>query len=154
LDEGAGLLDQAVDLDPNYAIGWTWRAATKVWLGARKSVIEDYERTLRLNPLDPLAFIAQAGLARAHFLEDRHADAMAWAEKSLHLRPHHLPTLLTYMASLGSVGRIAEARKAYEVYYRFDPTARLSNIRERTPMRSDEDIERLAAGLRLAGFPE
>ena len=154
LEEGAGLLDQAVDLDPNYAIGWTWRAATKVWLGARKSVIEDYERALRLNPLDPLAHVAQAGLARAHFFEDRYADALAWAEKSLHLRPHHLPTLLTYMACLGSVGRIAEARNACEVYRQLDPTARLSNIRERTPMRSDEDIERLAAGLRLAGLPE
>jgi adenylate cyclase len=154
LEEGADLLDQAVDLDPNFAIGWTWRAATKVWLGARTSVIEDYERTLRLSPLDPMAFLAQNGLARAHFLAGRYGDALAWAEKSLHLRPHHPPTQMNYMASLGMAGRIADARKAYEVYRQLDPTARISNIRERTPNRSDEDIEKLVVGLRLAGMPE
>jgi adenylate cyclase len=154
LEEGADLLDQAVDLDPNYAIGWTWRAATKAWLGQRKSMIEDYERTLRLSPLDPFAFIAQNGLARAHFLAGRYGDALAWAEKSLHLSPYHPPTLVNYMASLGSAGRIAEARKAYEVYHQLDPTARISNIRKRAPNRSDEDIEKLVAGLRLAGMPE
>jgi class 3 adenylate cyclase len=51
-------------------------------------------------------------------------------------------------------GRIAEARKAREVYCHLDPTARISNIGERLPMRSVEDIERLVAGLRLAGMPE
>jgi hypothetical protein len=51
-------------------------------------------------------------------------------------------------------GRTGEARKAYDVYRKLDPTARISNIRERTPHRSDEDMEKLVAGLRLAGLPE
>ena len=153
-DEGVDLIDQGVDLDPNYAIAWTWRAYTKMWLGVRKSVIEDYERALRLNPLDPFAFLAQAGMALAHYVAGRYGDAVAWAEKSLHLRPHHLPTHRIYMASLGMAGRIAEARKAYEVYRQLDPTARILSIRQRMPMRSQEDIEGLVAGLRLAGMPE
>jgi TolB-like protein/Flp pilus assembly protein TadD len=154
LDEGVDLISQGVDLDPNYAIAWTWRAYTKMWLGVRKSVIEDYERALRLNPLDPLAFLAQAGMAQAHYVAGRYGDAVAWAEKSLHLRPHHLPTQRIYMASLGMMGRIAEARKAYEVYRQLDPTAQILTIRKRTPMRLEEDIEGLVAGLRLAGLPE
>jgi adenylate cyclase len=154
LEEGVGLIDQGVDLDPNYAIAWTWRAYTKMWLGVRKSVIDDYERALRLNPLDPFVFLAQAGMAQAHYVAGRHGDAVAWAEKSLHLRPHHLPTHRIYMASLGMAGRIAEARKAYEVYRQLDPTARILSIRERMPMRLKEDIEGLVAGLRLAGMPE
>ncbi|WP_296346589.1 adenylate/guanylate cyclase domain-containing protein [Reyranella sp.] len=154
LDEGADLIDQGVDLDPNYALAWTWRAYTKMWLGARKSVIEDYERALRLNPLDPFAFLAQAGMAQAHYLAGRYVDAVAWAAKSLHLRPHHLPTQRIYMASLGMLGRNVETRKAFEVYRQLDPTARILTIRERTPLRLEEDIERLVAGLRLAGLPE
>jgi TolB-like protein/class 3 adenylate cyclase len=154
LEEGAGLLDQGVELDPNYAIAWTWRANTKRWLGLRTSVIEDYECALRLNPLDPFVFLTQAGLAGAHYFAGRFGDALTWAEKSLHPRPHHPPTHWIYMASLGMAGRIADAGKAYEVYCQLDPTARISNIRERTPMRSEEDIERLVAGLRLAGMPE
>ena len=58
------------------------------------------------------------------------------------------------MASLGMVGRIAEARKAYEVYRQLDPNTRILTIRERTPMRLKEDVERFVAGLRLAGMPE
>jgi adenylate cyclase len=154
LEEGVGLIDQGVDLDPNYALAWTWRAYTKMWLGVRKSVIEDFERALRLNPLDPFVFLAQAGMAQAHYLAGRYGDAAARAERSLHLKPHHLPTHRIYMASLGMAGRIAEAQKAYEVYSQFDPTARILSIRERAPYRSDEDIEKLVAGLRLAGMPE
>jgi adenylate cyclase len=154
LEEGVGLIDQGVDLDPNYAIAWSWRALTKMWLGVRKSVIEDFERALRLNPLDPFVFLAQAGLAQAHYHAGRYGDAATWAEKSLHLSPHHLPTHRFYMASLGMAGRIAEARKAYEVFRKLDPTARILNIRERTPLRLEEDIEGLVAGLRRAGVPE
>jgi adenylate cyclase len=154
LEEGLGLIDQGVDLDPNYAIAWSWRAYTKIWLGVRKSVIEDYERALRLNPLDPFVFLAQAGLAQAHYHAGRYGDATTWAEKSLRLRPHHLPSHRIYMASLGMAGRIAEARKAHEVYRKLDPTARILSIRERTPLRLEEDIEGLVAGLRLAGVPE
>src|SRR5262249_46283723 len=148
------LIDQGVDLDPNYAIAWTWRAYTKMWLGVRKSVIEDYERALRLNPLDPFVFLAQAGIAQAHYHAGRYADAATWVEKALHLRQHLLPSHRNYMASLGMAGRMAEARKAYEVYRKLDPTARISTIRGRTPIRLEQDIERLAAGLRLAGMPE
>jgi adenylate cyclase len=154
LEEGAVLLDQGVELDPNYAIAWTWRANTKRWLGVRTSVIEDYERALRLNPLDPFVFLTQAGLAGAHYFAGRFGDASTWAEKSLQPRPHHPPTHWIYMASLGMAGRIADARKAYEVYCKLDPAARISTIRGRTPMRLEQDIERLAAGLRLAGMPE
>jgi len=154
LDEGADLLDQGVELDPNYAVAWTWRANTKRWLGIKTSVIEDYERALRLNPLDPFVFLTQVGLAAAHYFAGRFGDASTWAEKSLHPRPHHPPTHWIYMASLGMAGRIADARKAYEVYCKLDPTARISTIRGRTPMRLEQDIERLAAGLRLASMPE
>jgi TolB-like protein/class 3 adenylate cyclase/Flp pilus assembly protein TadD len=139
LEEGADLLDQGVELDPSYAIAWTWRATTRRWLGVRTSAIEDYERALRLNPLDPFVFLAQSGLAGAHYFAGRYGDALAWAEKSLQPRPHHLPTHWIYMASLGMAGRTADARKAYEAYRQLDPTARISNIRDRTPMRSEED---------------
>jgi adenylate cyclase len=154
LEEGADLIDQGVNLDPNYALAWTWRAYTKMLLGARKSVIEDCERTLRLSPFDPMAFLAQAGMAYAHYFAGRYGDAVARAEKALHLRPHHLPSHLIYMASLGMAGRIAEARKAYEVCRQLAPAARILTVRERTPLRLEEDKEKLVAGLRLAGLPE
>jgi hypothetical protein len=52
------------------------------------------------------------------------------------------------------VGRIAEARKAYEVYRQLAPAARILTVRKRTPLRLEEDKEKLVAGLRLAGMPE
>ena len=45
--EGADLVDQALHLDPNFAIGWTWRGFAKLWLGV-ENPSDDFEHALRL----------------------------------------------------------------------------------------------------------
>ena len=58
------------------------------------------------------------------------------------------------MASYALGGRIDEARAMCEVYRQLDPAARISNIREWLPFHREEDIQKYADALRLAGIPE
>jgi tetratricopeptide (TPR) repeat protein len=53
--EGAGFVDQALDLDPNFAVGWTWRGFAKLWLGVGNS-LEDFRACFAPQPGRPENF--------------------------------------------------------------------------------------------------
>jgi adenylate cyclase len=152
-EEGVALLDRAIELDANLFMGWQWRSLASLVLG-EKDAISYSEKALQLSSLDPRGSTATMGMALAHFLTGNYEEAAAWAEKAVTQRPRHLVTVLTYMASYAMVGRVEEARAACETYRKLDPDARMSNISERMPIRSDKERERLFEGLRLAGLPE
>jgi hypothetical protein len=47
-----------------------------------------------------------------------------------------------------------EAGRAMERLRQIDPTLRISNLKDRHPIRRPADLARLADGLRIAGLPE
>jgi hypothetical protein len=51
-------------------------------------------------------------------------------------------------------GQIDAAKATFESARQGDPTLRISTIRERFPLRRDEDLARVTEGYRLAGVPE
>jgi hypothetical protein len=51
-------------------------------------------------------------------------------------------------------GRIEQAQKMMMRLRRIDPALRVSNLKELTPLRRQEDMARFAEGLRKAGLPE
>ncbi|MGE0853821.1 MAG: adenylate/guanylate cyclase domain-containing protein [Hyphomicrobiaceae bacterium] len=83
LEEGASLLDQAVTIDPNLALAWTFRAASRIALDHQDEAISDLERALRLSPLDPGKFYALTLLARANNLRGTPQQALPFAAESL-----------------------------------------------------------------------
>lgn len=58
------------------------------------------------------------------------------------------------MAANAALGRVDEARAAYETYRRIHPAARISNIRQWMPTTTDEVSAMYFTGFRLAGMPE
>jgi hypothetical protein len=50
-------------------------------------------------------------------------------------------------------GRVKEAQQECELSLRIDPTLRISQIKDRVPLRP-KDIDKLAAAYRIAGVPE
>ena len=56
-------------------------------------------------------------------------------------------------ASNALAGRLEEAQRAMELLRRRDPALRISNLRELTPPRRQQDIARYEEALRLAGLP-
>jgi adenylate cyclase len=67
LEEGAALLARAISLDPNLAAARFWNGYVQLYLGDGDAAIEQFQIGLRMSPLDPRIFLAQHGMASAHF---------------------------------------------------------------------------------------
>jgi tetratricopeptide (TPR) repeat protein len=154
LEEAVANVDLAIELDPNSALGWNMRGWTKLALGMHEMALDALEQAVRLSPLDPKLFLAQSGMAWAHFFLGRYDDAMSLAVKSLRLRPNFLGTHTVFVSSHAMAGHLDEARQACAAYQQAYPGVRISIIKERLVLRRADDVERVVRALRLAGMPE
>jgi TolB-like protein len=156
LDDGAGLVERALQLNPNLgsvllASGWI-----NVWLGEPEMAIRHLTQAIRLSPVDPHMHMIHGAIAHAHFFAGRFDESIQWAQKAL--REHRgdgLPLLRIAAASLAMSARDSDARKAVLRLLQVDPALRLSNFHETLgPYRHSEHIARYANALRKAGLPE
>ncbi len=87
LDDGAALIDRALNLNPNLAAAWRFSGYVRAFLGDPDLAIEHLQRAIRLSPLDPLIFIVQNGIVLAHFFAGRYEEALDWAQRALRQNP-------------------------------------------------------------------
>jgi len=90
----------------------------------------------------------------AHLLAGRFDEASSWAERAFREEPNYHPAAIVTAASHALAGRTQEARQAMERLRQIDPTLRISNLKDRHPIRRPDDLARFADGLRIAGLPE
>lgn len=154
LDNGAACVDRALVLDPNLARGWYASGWVRNYRGEPELAIEHLARAMRLSPLDPTLYHMQAGTAFAHLLAGRFDEASSWAETAFRQEQNYHPAAVVKAASDALAGRAEEAGRAMERLRRIDPTLRVSNLKDRHPIRRPADLARLADGLRMAGLPE
>jgi TolB-like protein/DNA-binding SARP family transcriptional activator len=154
LDEGDALIERALALDPNWAWGWIFGGWAKIWLGAWEIGLERVAKAMRLSPQDPQRFNMHTAIGWGHFLAGRYAEARTAAQTALREKPDYVSALRVLAAAAGLGGWPEEASRAASRLAVVDPAARISTIRERDPLRRDEDLARFAEGLRRAGLPE
>ena len=155
LETAAAYIDRAIVLNPNLAAAWSAGGWLRIYLGEPVSAIERLERSMRLSPLDPIAYMGYAGMALALLLADRYGEAASWAAKAINEQPNWAMPLRVAAIAYALSDRIVEAREAMARLREFDPTLRLSNLeRVAPPFRRPEDRARYADGLRRAGLPE
>ena len=154
LDDGAALIDRALQLNPNLVWAWHYSGWIKVWQGEPEVAIERFARAMRLSPQDPQIFNIHAATSLAHFFASRYAEALSWAGMAIREQPHPLIASCTAAASAALTGQMEEAQKAMMRVRKLDPSMRLSNLKELFPIRRSEDYTRWAEGLRRAGLPE
>jgi len=65
-----------------------------------------------MSPLDPLIFMAQNGMAAAHFLAGRYEDGLLWAKIAVQQNPDYVGGHRALMACHAMAGRVEEARQA------------------------------------------
>jgi TolB-like protein/class 3 adenylate cyclase len=155
VETGAAYIDRAIVLNPNLAAAWSVSGWLRIYLGEPASAIERLERSRRLSPLDPIAYMGYAGMALALLLADRYDEAVSWAAKARNEQPNWATSLRVAAIAYALSDRIVEAREAMARLREIDPTLRLSNLeRVAPPLRRPEDRARFADGLRRAGLPE
>jgi TolB-like protein/class 3 adenylate cyclase len=153
-DTGAAMIDQALYLNQNLAVGWFYRGLSSAYAGLHEAAIEQIARALRLSPLDPETYPREGIMAQAYLLLGRYDDAVNWATKALSRQSNWMPALRAAAAANALAGNVDEARKIMLRMRRQDPAMTLSNFQNFTAFRQSQDVATWINGLRLAGMPE
>jgi TolB-like protein len=155
LDEATVVIDRALELNPNLAVGWATSGWLRIWRGEPDVAIEHLARAMRLCPLGPMMGEAQSATAHAHFFAGRYKEASAWAGRTTLESPHVPGGLRVLAASNALAGQSERARAAVARLLQIDPKRRVSNLSDVLgPYRRRGDITKYAEGLRKAGLPE
>ena len=140
---------QLVDKVAEKRSGWV-----RGYAGDPEGAIESLKHAIRLDPLDPRAFLTRTAMAFAHFIAGRDAEAAHGAAEALRLKRDWQPALRVALAANGMLGRRDEAGQALRAYRRVDPRLGVAKICGFYPLRREADRRRLVLGLRRAGVPE
>jgi tetratricopeptide (TPR) repeat protein len=154
VEEGASLLALAISLDPNLAAARIWNGYVQLCLGDKDVAIEQFQIGLRMSPPRSAYFLAQNGMAMAHFLAGRYEEGPLWAKTALQQNPNFVSARRILMACHAMAGRVEEARQAWAVARQIDPAQRIATVLNRWHFRRPQDFQRHAEACRIAGMPE
>ena len=106
---------------------------------------------MRLSPHDPRRFLWLPALAGSHYLGHRYLSALAAGQEALTANPKYLPVARYIVASLGQLGRVAEAKIVLPLLQRLDGDIAATETHLRRYF-VDAAVQHIVAGLRKAGF--
>ncbi len=147
------LLERAVALDPNAAWAWSRLGWLEDYADRPEQAIMNFERALRLSPIDPMNFNNYVGIASAHEVAQDYDQAAAFYRRALEERPNASWIYRNLASSLSGAGRVDEAKQAFAEVMRFYPDLTMSRIKEAMVF-SPAVLDRMAANLRKLGLPD
>jgi tetratricopeptide (TPR) repeat protein len=115
---------------------------------------EHLSRSIQLSPRDPYLTHALTGLAIAKMMAGDYDEAVKFGRQALQETPRNATAHRIIAASLSLLGRTDEARQAIRALLAVTPSFTMSDMRNTTPYRDAEFVERYHRGLREAGLPE
>ena len=107
------LLERALALDPNAAWAWSRLGWLENYADRPELALENFERALRLSPLDPMNFNNYVGMASAHEVAQDYDKAAAHYRRALEERPTPGGFTATWPRRCPAPGRMEEARETY-----------------------------------------
>jgi adenylate cyclase len=147
------LLERAVTLDPNAA----WALSRLGWLenyaDQPQKAIGNFERALRLSPIDPMNFNNYVGLGSAHEIAQEYDKAAAFYRRAIEERPNAYWIYRNLASSLSGAGRIEEAKQAFAEMMRSYPGLTISKFKQAMVF-SPAPLNRMAENLRKLGLPD
>jgi len=148
-----GLIAKALMLDPNSAWAWHRSGWLNTYIRQPDRAIEDFQKAIRLSPVDPLMFNMFLGTGAAHFLRGDYFEAVDWIEKGLREKPDALWANRLLSASYFYAGRVDDAKRSLAAFCQAFPDMTVAKVLERTPG-SMILKERFAAAFKELGLPE
>src|SRR5450432_3978473 len=147
------LLERAIALDPNAAWAWSRLGWLENYSDQAERALEDFERALRLSPLDPMNFNNYAGMGAAHHVAQDHDKATALYRRALEERPHASWIYRNLASSLSGAGRVEESKQAYAEMMRAYPDMTISKFKQAMVF-PPAVLNRMAESLRKLGLPD
>jgi DNA-binding SARP family transcriptional activator/TolB-like protein len=146
--------DRSLRLNPNLAYVWALAAATYAYVGDWRMAQKRLERYRELAPFDPYYGFFETIYAIAYMIEGDYEQVIAFGTRVIKANPDFTAGYKPVIAALGLLGRIEEAKPYLETLLKLEPNFTIAHFREVYPLRNENDRERYAEGLRLAGVPE
>jgi len=147
------LLERAVTLDPNAAWAWSRLGWLENYSDQPQKAITNFERALRLSPIDPMNFNNYVGIGSAHEVAQECEEAAMFYRRALQERPNAYWIYRNLASSLAGAGRIEEARQAYAEMIRNYPDLTVSRYKQAMVF-SPVALNRMAENLRKLGLPD
>jgi adenylate cyclase len=147
------LLERALVLDPNCAWAWSRLAWIENYADQPVKAIENFERAIRLSPIDPMNFNNYAGIGSAHELVGEYDQAVTLYRRALQERPHASWIYRNLASALAGAGKTEEAKQAFAEMMRHYPDLTVAKFKQAMVF-SQPTIERMAQHLRSLGLPE
>jgi adenylate cyclase len=147
------LLERAVTLDPNAAWAWSRLGWVECYADQPKKSIENFERALRLSPIDPINFNNYVGIGSSHEISQEYDEAAGLYRRALQERPNARWIYRHLAGCLSGAGRMDEAQQAYAELMRSYPDLTISKFKQAMVF-SHAVLERMAENLRKLGMPE
>jgi Flp pilus assembly protein TadD len=152
--ESLAAFRRAVNLNPNSAAAHCYLSHGLAFSGQSDDAIAHGKEAIRLSPLDPEMAMILGGIAVAHYLAGRYAEAGRYSEELLRLRPGFHGAQRMRCASLAQTGQLDEARKFLAAVRLEQPQLSLDWIRASVPYQTPELMERFLDGMRKAGLTD
>jgi len=157
--EGAvTLVEKAIHLNPNNAVAYRVLGTLHGYRGNLTEAMANMERAERLSPLD-MGVDACLTQVVASFVNGQHDAVVEWSTKGLRQRMNFAALLRYRAASLGLLGREAEARETAVRLFSITPGYTIARARQHVefdmnnPYGKPGVAEALYEGLRRAGIP-
>jgi adenylate cyclase len=147
------LLERAVTLDPNAAWAWSRLGWLENYADQPQKAIRNFERALRLSPIDPMNFNNYVGIGSAHEIAQEYSEAAALYRRALEERPNASWIYRNLAAALSGAGRVEEAKQAFADLMRSYPDLTVSKFKQAMVF-SAPVLDRMAENLRKLGLPE
>jgi adenylate cyclase len=147
------LLERALALDPNAAWAWHRLGWVENYSDRPTEAIADFERALRLSPLDPMNFNNYTGFASAYEILGEYDKAVGMYHRALQERPNARWIYRHLASALSGAGRIDEGKAALAEMLRSYPGYTISKFRNAMVF-SGSAFARMAENLRRLGLPE
>ena len=142
-------------LNPNSAHAWMASGRVACFRDRPEVAIEAFHRATRLSPLDPQTYQFIGGIAWAHLLAGRYAEAVEWADRSLAEAPRYVAMLRYKLVACAHLGRIGQARELLGQMLAMQPGLTVAALQAYPGMTvTPEFTNRCAEGFRKAGLLE
>ena len=154
-DPAAGLpeIERALKLNPSLANGWTFGGWVHLYVGSVDRAGLYFDRAMYLNPLDPMAYRTQSGMAFQAFFSGQYDQACHLADEAIAANADYSIPYRAKAAALAKLKRLREANAAIEQLRRLVPGLTATRYAKETRFREQPYLSMLIEALIEAGLP-
>ena len=146
-----GELDEALWLNPNFALGHTVLGTAYGFAGAGEEGLRHLATAFRLSPRDPHQSLHHSACALCHFVAGRYRESIILNRRAVQFRPRFTSAWRSLAAAAGIAGDHDTAAEALAKIRQLQPEFSADWVEENYPLVRPADREIYIEGLLKAG---